>query len=75
MCIRDSLHGGDRRNLDGAVVKVRDVTGAAIRRDVNGAEGQPLIFGIHFIEEDVYKRQVQQIIHIHQHFLGLFVFR
>ena len=46
------LHGGDRRDLDGAVVKVRDVTGAAIRKDVDGAEGQPLIFGIHFIEDD-----------------------
>ena len=35
------LHGGDRRDLDGAVVKVRDVTGAAICKDVDGAEGQP----------------------------------
>ena len=46
------LHGGDRRDLDGAVVKVRDIAGAAIRRDVNGAQGQPIIYGIHFIEDD-----------------------
>ena len=38
------LHGGDRRDLDGAVVKVRDIAGAAICKDVNGVEGQPLIF-------------------------------
>ena len=46
------LHGGDRRNLDGAVVKVRDVAGASICKDVDGAEGQTLILGIHFIEDD-----------------------
>ena len=46
------IHGGDRCNLDGAVVKVRDVAGAAICKDVDGAEDQPLIFGIHFIEDD-----------------------
>ena len=46
------LHGGDRRDLDGAVVKVRDVAGAAICKNVNGAMGQPLIFGIHLIEDD-----------------------
>jgi hypothetical protein len=34
------LHGGDRRDLDSAVIKVRDVAGAAIRKDVNGAEGR-----------------------------------
>ena len=39
------LHGEDWCDLDGAVVKGRDVAGAAIRKDVNGAEGQPLIFG------------------------------
>jgi len=46
------LHGEVWCDLDGAVVKGRDVAGAAIRKDVNGAEGQPLIFGIHFIEDD-----------------------
>ena len=46
------LHGGDRRDLDDTVVKVRDVVGAAIRKDVNGAESQPLISCIHFIEDD-----------------------
>ena len=46
------LHGGDWSDLDGTVVKVGDVAGAAIRKNVNGAEGQPLIFGIHFIEDD-----------------------
>ena len=46
------LHRGDRRDFDDTVVKVRDVTGAAICKDVDGAEGQPLIFGIHFIEDD-----------------------
>ena len=49
---RSTHHGGDRCNLDGAVVKVRDVAGAAICKDVDGAEDQPLIFGIHFIEDD-----------------------
>ena len=52
------LHSGDRHNLDGTVVKVRVVVGAAICKNVDGAMGQPLIFGIHFIEEDVYKRQI-----------------
>ena len=46
------LHSGDRRNLDGTVVKVRVVVGAAICKNVDGAMGQPLIFGIHFIEDD-----------------------
>ena len=46
------LHGGNRRYLDGAVVKVRDVAGLSIRKDINGAEGQPITFYIHFIEDD-----------------------
>lgn len=46
------LHGGDRRDLDDTVVKVRDVVGAAICKNVDGSMGQPLIFGIHFIEDD-----------------------
>ena len=46
------LHGGDRHDLDDTVVKVRDVVGAAICKNVDGAMGQPLIFGIHFIEDD-----------------------
>ena len=46
------LHCGDGHDFDGAVVKVRYVAGAAICKDVDGAEGQPLIFGIHFLEDD-----------------------
>ena len=46
------LHGGNRRYLDGAVVKVRDVAGAAICKNVNGAEGQPITFYISLIEDD-----------------------
>ena len=46
------LHGGDGRDFNSSVVKVRDIAGVAIRKDVNGAEGQPLIFCIHFIEDD-----------------------
>ena len=46
------FHGGDRRDLDGTGVKVGDVAGVAVCKDVNGAMGQPLIFGIHFIEDD-----------------------
>ena len=47
------LHGEAWCDLDGAVVNGRDVAGAAIRKDVNGAEGQQLIFGIHFIEDEM----------------------
>ena len=46
------LHGWDRRDLDSAFIKVRDIAGASICKDVDGAEDQPLIFGIHFIEDD-----------------------
>ena len=46
------LHRGDRRDLDGAVVKVGDVTGVTIFKNINGAMGQPLIFGVYFIEDD-----------------------
>ena len=46
------FHGGNRRDFDGTVVKIRDVAGVSVCKDVNGAEGQPLIFCIHFIEDN-----------------------
>ena len=53
------LHGGDRRDLDDTVVKVRDVAGAAIRKDVNGAEG------------DVYKRQSRGLVPLGKSFFSM----
>ena len=46
------LHGGDGRDFNSSIVKVGYVAGVTVRKDVNGAESQPLIFGIHFIEDD-----------------------
>ena len=45
------LHSGDGRDFNSSIVKVGYVAGAAVPKDVNGAEGQPLISGIHFIED------------------------
>lgn len=46
------FHSGNGRDFNGAIIEVIYIAGMSIPKNVNGAESQPFIFCVNFIEND-----------------------